>query len=57
MGKTHYVKKNCEHEYKEIDYQLKKKIKKKGKRKKETWYLQPGKENPVKTFTSYKAKL
>ena len=45
------MKKNCEHKYKEIDYQLIFFFLK-GKRKKETWYLQPGKENPVKTFTS-----
>ena len=45
------TKKNCKHEYKEIDYQLKikkekekvkwKKKKGKKKKKKETWYLQP----------------
>ena len=49
VDRCNYVKKNCKHEYKEIDYQLKiqkkkkKKEKRKRKRKKETWYLQPWK--------------
>ena len=39
MGKTQLCKKikNCKYEYKEIEYKLKK------KRKKKTWYLQPWK--------------
>ena len=46
-----HVKKNCKHEYKEIDYQLKiKKKKRKEKRKHGIYNL--GKENPVQSFTS-----
>ena len=44
------TKKNCKHEYKEIDYQLKFK-KKKEKEKKKHGIYNPGKENPVQTFT------
>ena len=46
MVKHNNVKKNCKHEYTEIDYQLK--IRKK---KKETWYLQPQKR---KSSTNHK---
>ena len=46
MGKTQLCKKkNCKYEDKDIEYQLKK------EKKKETWYLQPWKENPIQTFT------
>ena len=44
MGKTHYVKKNCEHEYKETNYQLKIE-----KEKKEIWYLQPRNRKSIQT--------
>ena len=47
MGRTKLCKKNCKHEYKEIEYQLKKKKK---KRKHGIYNL--GKENPIQTFTS-----
>ena len=42
------TKKNCKHEYKEIDYQLK--FKKKKEKKKHGIY-NSRKENPVQTFT------
>ena len=45
MGKTQLCKKkNCKYEYKEIEYQLKK--------KKKHGIYNPGKENPKQTFTS-----
>ena len=51
VDRCNYVKKNCKHEYKEIDYQLKIQKQKKKEKKKHGIY-NPGKENPVQTFTS-----
>ena len=42
--KRDYVKKNCEHEYKETNYQLKIE-----KEKKEIWYLQPRNRKSIQT--------
>ena len=47
MGKMQLCKKNCKHEYKEIEYQLKKK---KEMKKKETRYLQPQKRKSNKNL-------
>ena len=49
MGKMQLCKKNCKHEYKEIEYQLKKK--KEMKKKKQGIY-NLRKENQTKTCTS-----